>query len=128
MVGRYREIMSLKYIILTLAALGVCVSVGGCYSPRTMAFLGPRKIKVVDALTKHPLAGAHVELYASAGGCMGQATDEHGDMHVASGLLTTGLPSYDRIEITREGYVAVAFALTNGLPHLVELTAIQNQK
>ena len=59
---------------------------------------------------------------------MGQGTDDQGNMRVASGLLTAGLPKYDRIEVTRDGYQSVAFQLTNGLPHQIELLATQNHK
>ncbi len=59
---------------------------------------------------------------------MGQATDEQGYMRVASGLLTAGLPKYDRIEVTREGYESITFQLTNGLPHQIELIATSNHK
>lgn len=48
---------------------------------------------------------------------MGQGTDDRGDMRMASGLLTIGVPEYDRIEVARDGYESVAFPLTNGLPH-----------
>ena len=100
----------------------------GCYSTHTAAFLDPRKIKVVDASTKRPITGAQVELYDSAGHSLGQGTDAQGNMRVASGLLTIGVPKYDRIEVARDGYESVAFPLTNGLPYQVELTATQNHK
>lgn len=109
--------MTQKCIVLSLAAAVVGMFAAGCYSTHTAAFLGPRKIKVVDASTKRPITGARVELYDSAGHSMGQGTDDRGDMRMASGLLTIGVPEYDRIEVARDGYESVAFPLTNGLPH-----------
>jgi len=112
-----------KCIGLSIAAAVAGMSAAGCYSTHTMASLGPRNIKVVDASTKCPITGAHVELYDSEGHCMGQATDDHGNIRVAAGLLTMGLPKYDRIQVARDGYESVAFPLTNGLPHKIELKA-----
>ena len=120
--------MTKKCIVLSLAAAVVGVFAVGCCSTHTATFLGPRKIKVVDASTKRPIAGAQVELYDSAGHSLGQGTDDQGEMRVASGLLTIGVPKYDRIEVARDGYESVAFPLTNGLPHRIELTAIRNHK
>ncbi len=117
-----------KRVVLYVAVVAVGAFVTGCYSAYTTAYLGPRKIKVVDCSTKRPITGAHVELYGSAGQCMGQATDDRGNMRVASGLLTTGLPKYDRIEVSRDGYESVTFQLTNGLPDQIELIASPSHK
>jgi hypothetical protein len=119
--------MTKKCLLLVAVAI-IGSSFAGCYSTNTSTFVGPRKIKVVDSLTQRPIAGAHVELYSSAGQCMGQATDERGDMRVASGLLTAGVAKYDRIEVSRDGYDSVAFQLTNGLPHRIELIETPNHK
>jgi hypothetical protein len=126
--GSIARFMTKKYIVLSIVAAVAGAFVTGCYSTHTSAFLGGYKIKVVDASTKRPIVGAKVELYDSAGHSMGQGTDDQGNMRVASGLLTIGVPKYDRIEVVRGGYESVAFPLTNGLPHQIELTAIQNHK
>ncbi len=102
------------------------VGTAGCYSAKTTAGIAPHKIKVVDGSTQHPITGATVQLSGS-GSSLGQKTDEQGLVRLGSDGFYS-LPKSDTLEVTMQGYNRVAFRLTNGLPHRIELTPVESQK
>jgi hypothetical protein len=118
--------MTKKYIAVLLAIAAVGILAVGCYSTHTTTMLWPHKIKVVDSLTKRPIAGAQVEMSGS-GSSIGLATDERGVTRIGSYGLYTG-PKMETMEVTMQGYESLSLRLTNGLPNQVEMTPIQSHK
>jgi hypothetical protein len=117
--------MTEKRISPLWALAGVGILAAGCSSTTTSGVV-PHKIKVIDASTQRPVAGAHVMMYGP--GCsMGQNTDERGVMRVGAYVFYS-VPKMEEIEVTKQGYNRVFFRMTNGLPDKVEMTPVQIQK
>ncbi len=111
----------------TLFAIAIlAIEMAGCLSNNTISGIVPHRLKVVDAVTKLPVAGADVKLTAP-GMLIGNTTDERGAIDVGAYAFYS-MPKPEEIEITRSGYNRVAFKLTNGLPATVEITPLPNQK
>ncbi len=118
--------MNRQHLGALLAAVSLAVVAAGCVSNQTTSGIVPHRLKVVDAVTKLPVAGADVKL-SGPGMTMGHRTDERGAIDIgAYGFYST--PKPEEIEITKQGYNPVSFRLTNGLPHTVEITPVQTQK
>ena len=118
--------MTKNYIVGTLAMVALGVLVAGCYSPHTTTRVGPRKIKIIDSLTKCPITGAQVAL-SGPSAQQGLVTNERGFIQLYSYGLYIG-PKYDAIQVAKDGYGSVSFRLTNGLPRQIALTPLLSPK
>ncbi len=118
--------MTTKRLKPLLAAAMVALAATGCLSSRTTPETTAHALKVVDAVTKLPVAGAHVKLSAP-GMTMVNRTDERGTVDFGA-LAFHSRPKPEEVEVTMQGYNRVWFRLTNGLPHTVEITPGQGQK
>lgn len=111
-------------VLLAVATLAIAAT--GCLSNKTTSETAPHVLKVVDAVTKLPVPGAIVKLTAP-GMTMANRTDERGMIDVGAGAFSIR-PKPEELEITMQGYHRIAFPLTNGLPPIVEISRVQNQK
>lgn len=118
--------MTKKLLGALLAVAILAIAAAGCLSNKTTSGIIPHQLKVVDAVTKLPVAGADVKLTAP-GMMMGNRTDERGMVDVGAYAFYS-VPKPEEIEITMQGYDRVSFRLTNGLPHTVEIMPVQSQK
>ncbi len=113
-----------KPLSALLAAAALAIAAAGCVSNKAISGIHPHSLKVVDAVTKLPVSGAHVTLSAP-GMIMGHTTDQRGVVDIgAYGFYS--MPKPEQVEVTMQGYDRVSFRLTNGLPHTVELTPAQS--
>jgi hypothetical protein len=118
--------MRRKHPAALLAVATLSIAAGGCLSNKTTSGITPHKLKVVDAVTKLPVAGADVKLSAP-GMTMGNRTDERGIIDIgAYGFYS--IPRPEEVEVVMQGYNRVSFRLTNGLPHTLEITPVQGQE
>lgn len=124
-VGHYHKSMTEKLISLLLALAGFGTLAAGCSSTQTSGVV-PHKIKVIDASTQRPVAGAHIMMYGPSGS-MGQTTDDLGVMRVGAYVFYS-MPKMEEIEVTKPGYDRVFFRMTNGLPDNIEMTPVPVQK
>jgi hypothetical protein len=112
--------MTRKHLSAILAATAIAIAAAGCRSDKTTSGATPHILRVVDAVTKLPVAGADVKLLGP-GLISAYRTDERG-MIDAGSLAFHSTPKPEQIEITMQGYNRVSFRLTNGLPPTVEIT------
>jgi hypothetical protein len=117
--------MSRKHLSTLLVAATLAIGVAGCASNKPASEI-PHTLKVVDAVTKLPVAGANVKLTAP-GMTMVHRTDTHGMIDVGT-LTFQSKPKPEHIEVTNQDYNPVSFRLTNGLPPTVEITPLQSSK
>jgi len=118
--------MTQKHLGAFLALATLAIAAAGCLSDKTTSGTTPHVLKVVDAVTKLPVAGADVKLFGP-GLTSGFRTDERGVIDPGAYAFQT-TPKPEEIEVTMHGYNRVSFRLTNALPQTVEITPVQSQK
>ncbi len=118
--------MNRKQLGALFTAAALVIGTAGCLSNKTAPPAANHTLKVVDALTKLPVAGAEVRLSAP-GMTMTHRTDERGMIDVGA-LAFCSRPRPEEAEVSMQGYNRVSFRLTNGLPPTVEITPVQIPK
>ncbi len=87
------------------------------------------RIVVCDALTKHPVHGAQVEL-AWSGARQYSWTDAQGVALFDKQTTFAGVlgPRMERVDVKMAGYEPLSLQLTGAIPHQIDITPIHGQK